>query len=102
MTLTDSRGGWWPRAACLTADPELFFPISSVGPSRRQVARAKAVCRRCQVRQACLRYALGAGPVLGIWGGTTEEERRLLRRRDRMAGVRPAPARSPQEAPDLS
>ena len=90
---------WFSRAACLTADPELFFPISSSGPARRQAAEAKAICTRCQLQQACLGYALDAGPVQGIWGGTTEEERRLLRQRQREtrppsgpgAGSRPGP-----------
>jgi WhiB family redox-sensing transcriptional regulator len=32
------------------------------------------------VTTPCLRWALGLGQVSGIWGGTTEEERRALRR----------------------
>lgn len=81
MTVSDNRAEWWSDAACLTADPELFFPISSAGPALKQVAQAKAVCTRCEIQQACLGYALDAGPVQGIWGGTTEAERRRLRRR---------------------
>jgi WhiB family transcriptional regulator, redox-sensing transcriptional regulator len=65
----------------MNADPDLFFPISTSGPAVRQVAQAKAICARCQLRQECLDYAIGAGSVQGIWGGTTETERRLLRRR---------------------
>jgi WhiB family transcriptional regulator, redox-sensing transcriptional regulator len=84
MTAIDNRAEWWSGAACSTADPELFFPISSSGPALRQTTQAKAICARCQVRQACLGYALDAGPVVqGIWGGTTETERRLIRRRSR-------------------
>jgi WhiB family redox-sensing transcriptional regulator len=85
MTAVDTRAEWWSLAACLTADPELFFPISSSGPALRQVARAKAICACCEVQQACLGYALDAGPIQGVWGGMTEEERRLLRQRDRRA-----------------
>jgi WhiB family redox-sensing transcriptional regulator len=81
MTALDNRAGWWSRAACSTADPELFFPISVAGPSSRQVARAKAVCSCCQIQQACLDYALSSASVQGIWGGTTEAERRRLRQR---------------------
>jgi len=87
MTVTDNRAGWWSYAACLTADPELFFPISSSGPALRQVAQAKAICIRCPIQESCLGYALGAGPVQGIWGGTTETERRLLKRRLRQEGA---------------
>jgi WhiB family redox-sensing transcriptional regulator len=85
MTAIDNRAGWWSLAACLTADPELFFPISSSGPALRQVARAKAICTRCEIQQACLGYALDAGPIQGVWGGMTEEERRPLKQRERRA-----------------
>lgn len=88
MLEMDNRAGWWSRAACGTADPELFFPISYSGPALRQVAKAKAICARCQIQQECLRYALDAGSIQGVWGGMTEEERRRLLRRDRRARVR--------------
>jgi WhiB family transcriptional regulator, redox-sensing transcriptional regulator len=88
MTAIDNRASWWSRAACSTADPDLFFPISSAGPAVRQVARAKAICARCEIQQACLGYALDAGPVQGVWGGMTEEERRRLVRRERRAATR--------------
>ena len=81
MTAIDNRTGWRSDAACSAADPDLFFPISWSGPALRQVAQAKAICVRCHVRQACLGYALEAGPVQGIWGGTTEAERLVLTRR---------------------
>jgi WhiB family transcriptional regulator, redox-sensing transcriptional regulator len=88
MTAIDNRAEWWSDAACLPADPELFFPVSSLGPALRQVAQAKAICARCPIQQACLGYALDAGPVQGIWGGTTEAERRRLRHRERRARAR--------------
>ena len=87
MTAMDNRAAWWSRAACASADPELFFPISYSGPARGQVMRAKAVCARCEIQRDCLRYALEAGSIQGVWGGTTEEERRRLVRRRRRAGV---------------
>jgi WhiB family redox-sensing transcriptional regulator len=68
-------GRWWELAACSSADPELFFPVSEVGPARGQVARAKAVCADCGVRQQCLDYALTTRQLHGVWGGLTEEER---------------------------
>jgi WhiB family redox-sensing transcriptional regulator len=64
------------------ADPELFFPVSEVGPGTRQVNEAKAVCARCPVRPDCLAFALEQD-LDGVWGGTTEEERRAMRRVDR-------------------
>jgi len=89
MTASDNRAGWWTRAACAPADPELFFPISYAGPALRQVARAKAICARCPIQRECLSYALGAGAIQGVWGGMTEEERRRLARRKRRARARP-------------
>ena len=81
MIALDNRAERWSRAACSTADPDLFFPISSSGPAVHQAKRAKAICARCEIRQACLDYAIDAGPIQGVWGGTTERERRPLRQR---------------------
>jgi WhiB family redox-sensing transcriptional regulator len=76
---------WRHRAACRDEDPELFFPISEVGPAARQATEAKAVCARCPVREQCLRYALDNGLDHGVFGGTTERERRAVTRRTRQA-----------------
>ncbi len=89
MTALDNRAGWWSRAACATADPGLFFPISYSGPALRQVAKAKAICARCHIQQECLSYALDAGSIQGVWGGMTEDERRRLLRRARRRGTNP-------------
>jgi WhiB family redox-sensing transcriptional regulator len=88
--------GWMSRGACRQADPELFFPVAAVtGPGARQAEAAKAVCGPCVVRADCLSYALEVMPE-GIWGATTEEERRAARassvRRARLlAARRPVP-----------
>ena len=71
---------WRSYGACLTADPDLFFPISSTGPAQRQISQAKAVCGRCQVQQQCLSFALETQQVHGVWGGMSAEERQLFRR----------------------
>lgn len=84
--------GWMPWGACRDEDPELFFPITAVGPALAQVFAAKAVCFQCSVRAACLSYALATGQA-GIWGGTTQEERHAMRRPSgRPAHRRPWPA----------
>jgi len=88
MIALDNRAERWSRAACSTADPDLFFPISSSGPAVRQVRRAKAICARCEIRQACLDYALNTVSIQGVWGGTTERERRLIRQRGPRARAR--------------
>ena len=88
MTALDNRAERWSRAACSTADPDLFFPISSSGPAAHQAKRAKAICARCEIRRACLDYALNSGPIQGVWGGTTERERQLLGQRGRRGRAR--------------
>ncbi|MEU0119265.1 WhiB family transcriptional regulator [Streptomyces bobili] len=74
---------WRQRAACRQEDPELFFPIGTSGPALLQTEQAKAVCRRCPVRAQCLEWALETDQSLGVWGGTSETERRALKRRIR-------------------
>ncbi len=81
-----SQDDWRALGACRTEDPELFFPIVGVGPGLVQVAMAKAVCARCEVRADCLRFAVETVQDHGVWGGTTEEERRALRRTRAAAG----------------
>jgi len=68
-------GEWWQLAGCRSADPDLFFPISSTGRSLEETAEARAICARCPVRSQCLAFALRTRQVHGIWGGLTEEER---------------------------
>ncbi|MGW7469926.1 WhiB family transcriptional regulator [Streptomyces xantholiticus] len=72
---------WRDTAACRDEDPDLFFPIGTSGPALLQEAEAKAVCDRCTVREPCLRWAMETGQDLGVWGGTSETERRKLKRR---------------------
>lgn len=66
---------WMDDALCRQVGQELFFPDKGANP-----APAVAVCRRCSVQEPCLSYALEAGGVHGVWGGTTEAQRRRLRR----------------------
>jgi len=87
MTATGSATNWRSAAACLLADPDLFFPISSAGPAERQIARAKKICAGCPVRQECLEFALSHDQAYGIWGGTTPEDRQRDRRRKRRAAT---------------
>ena len=76
---------WRDRAACLDEDPELFFPIGNTGPAILQIEEAKAVCRRCEVIETCLKWALESGQDAGVWGGLSEDERRALKRRNARA-----------------
>ncbi|MDI9883442.1 WhiB family transcriptional regulator [Streptomyces sp. HNM0645] len=93
---------WRLDAMCLGEDPDLFFPVGSgdSGPTLIQTAEAKAVCRRCPVVRQCLDWAVGRGPVDGIWGGTTERERRAAgRHRPDDSGMTGGTARREPRAP---
>lgn len=74
-------GAWKDQAACHDAGIpiEAFFPEPG-----DDVSALLDFCARCGVRQACLEYAL-ATDELGIWGGTTEAQRRQLRAAERAA-----------------
>ena len=74
------RQDWRDIAACRDTSPDLFFPVGTTGPALDQIAEAKAVCRICPVEAACLEYALVTNQDTGVWGGTSEEERKKLRR----------------------
>jgi WhiB family redox-sensing transcriptional regulator len=78
---------------CAEADPELFFPkdgdelyydrnFKSVYQNEHA---AKKICHACPLIRECLEFATRNGEM-GIWGGTTESERKSIRRRS--LGVR--------------
>jgi WhiB family redox-sensing transcriptional regulator len=71
---------WRHKAACRDIDPEIFFPIGATGPALAQIQAAQAICGTCTVQKECLEWAIETGQDAGIWGGTTEDERREIRR----------------------
>ncbi|MGP7998331.1 MAG: WhiB family transcriptional regulator [Streptosporangiaceae bacterium] len=56
----------------------------------RWAGQAKAICHACPVREPCLAWALSHGISSGVWGGTTDEERRAIR----SAAIRCGPGRA--------
>ena len=74
------RDAWRNRASCRSVDPDLFFPVGTTGLAVDQIDSAKAVCGECPVSRSCLEFALTTNQDSGVWGGTSEEERRTLRR----------------------
>jgi len=77
---TDVVADWRAQAACSGYPNTLFFPPSDVAEDGLE-ARAKAVCAVCPVIEDCLEYALETNQRAGIWGGTSEQERKSLRRK---------------------
>ena len=77
----ESLDGWRERAECNKPkyDPEIFFPL----PNKKsgETAVALKACEDCPVRRECLREGYRTGSD-GIWGGTTEPERRKRRREE--------------------
>jgi len=71
---------WRNEAACRNAEPDLFFPIGSTGLAVDQIDAAKRVCDACEASSACLDFALATNQESGVWGGTSEDERRKLRK----------------------
>lgn len=78
---------WRAHANCRDLDTTLFFPIGVTGPAAAQTAVAKSICADCTVRVECLDFAVTTNQEFGVWGGLTEDERRVVRRRWR-AGQR--------------
>lgn len=75
------RPEWMKQAACQGVPVVVFYPTDEAGERE-----AKRVCARCEVRPDCLAYALNThrdATDAGIWGGTTDRERRQMRRRTR-------------------
>ena len=71
---------WRKLAACRHTEPDLFFPVGTTGPAIDQIEAAKRVCRSCEVVEPCLEFALATNQESGVWGATSEEERRKLRK----------------------
>lgn len=81
-TLNHSTGWWIEHGLCRGVDPALFFPeFGDTGDE------AKAVCAECPVKIECLQHAIATGEEHGVWGGTSERQRRRLRKLRRQVEV---------------
>ena len=75
---------WMRNGNCRDESPSLFFPSDGSG-----VEVARRLCETCPVKEPCLEYALRNRIDHGVWGGTSERERRrILRQRRAEAAVR--------------
>lgn len=73
---------WRTRANCRGSDPEIFFPGKN---DSETMEIAKSVCRGCPVTEECLAFCLSVPEGGGVWGGTSERQRRGMHLR---AGLR--------------
>lgn len=73
----DSDPYWRDRARCSLLKLPLKLFCGEQGSWERAI-RARKVCRDCDVRMECLIDGMNA-PV-GIWGGTSYEERKLVKK----------------------
>jgi len=67
---------------CAQTDPDLFFP-DSAAESQLNLKQVRPLCRECEFKTPCLEYALKFPDLHGIWAGTTETERKIMRRYSR-------------------
>lgn len=77
--ITETATSWMANGACRAFDPAMFFPSDGVG-----VDRARRICATCEVKGTCLDYALTNRIDHGVWGGTSERERRRILKRRRL------------------
>jgi WhiB family transcriptional regulator, redox-sensing transcriptional regulator len=72
-----ARPAWMDQGACRGSATRVFFVERGAGSAKE----ARAICRSCPVEAECLAYALSDPEVAGVWGATTERERRAMRRK---------------------
>ncbi len=70
---------WMHNGNCRNYPPAAFFPSDGVG-----VDAARRICADCPVKDQCLEYALTSRIDHGVWGGTSERERRRILKRRRL------------------
>ena len=94
--MNDDRPAWQRHGNCVGLDPALFFPERG-----ELVIQAKAVCADCEVRVECLHWAIDNGEKWGVWGGTSERQRRAMRATRRGTPWAPRPAMILVANPDI-
>jgi WhiB family redox-sensing transcriptional regulator len=75
---------WVTEGKCRDMDSAIFFPSDGIG-----VQIARRICEDCPVKVPCLEYALADRVDHGVWGGTSERERRRILRSRRMSRMAP-------------
>ncbi|MDZ7918394.1 MAG: WhiB family transcriptional regulator [Rhodococcus sp. (in: high G+C Gram-positive bacteria)] len=75
--MNSGEWSWQRQAQCRSMDTEFFFTYDGEprGARLRRERAAKQVCVQCSVQDQCRSHALAVGEH-GIWGGTSELDRR--------------------------
>ncbi len=71
---------WMEDALCAQTDPDIFYPEKG-----GSTAPATSVCNGCSVRSECLEYAVTNDIRHGIWGGTSDNDRKRMSRERKVA-----------------
>ena len=71
------RPSWHAEAACRGMGSATF--VLGRGANESIMARARAICSTCTVTDQCLDFAMADMDLVGIWGGTTAQQRRAMR-----------------------
>lgn len=71
---------WKDQALCAQVGGDVFYPERD---EQSTIKEAKQICRGCPVQALCLAFAVENDEAWGIWGATTPNERRHLKRQRR-------------------
>lgn len=72
------ENSWIYEGKCADEDPEMFFSKDE------QVQKiAKQICETCDVKAECLDFAIKQNQS-GVWGGTSDKERRQFKYNQRL------------------
>lgn len=77
-----SDRSWMEDALCAQTDPDIFYPEKG-----GSTAPATSVCNNCMVRDECLEYAVSNDIRHGIWGGTSDNDRKRMARERKIGRV---------------
>ncbi|MGW4340299.1 WhiB family transcriptional regulator [Rhodococcus koreensis] len=107
---------WQREALCRNLDTDVFFSCEDEdrGARIRRERVAKQLCDACPVRRDCRDHALSVGERYGVWGGTSEADRRCIdaaqpvarqpkpKRLLKISPRHPAPGRTPRTVPSCA
>lgn len=70
---------WRDQAECNGVSIDIFIGPEEETWNPRRVKLAMQFCNACPVRQECLEYAIKEDIRVGIYGGTTWRQRKMMK-----------------------